>query len=74
MINEDNPQNEDAVYISLDNGRIITFARDEEDAGSIQICYEDTCLTLPATAADLLAMVEFFNEVASAKGTHKEEP
>jgi hypothetical protein len=51
------------VTVTLDNGREIHMSRSED--GGIELCNGDeACVTLPATAPEFLAILEFFQTMA----------
>jgi hypothetical protein len=58
---------DDHVEISLQDGTRITMRRGEQ---GLEVCHEgvdpeqDTCLSLPATAPEFLALMEFFQQLA----------
>lgn len=60
----------DQVEISLKDGTRITMRRDEQ---GLELCHEgadpeqDVCLSLPASAPEFLALMEFFQQLAKGE-------
>ena len=50
------PDFSDQVTLTLKDGSTVTMRRAEH---GLEICHSDTCLTLPATAPEFLALMEF---------------
>ncbi len=61
------PSTNDHVEISLKDGTLITMRRGEQ---GLELCHEradpeeSVCLSLPATAPEFLALMEFFQQLA----------
>lgn len=47
----------DAVTLTMKDGSLVTMRR--SDDGGVEICHVDSCLTLPASAPEFLALLEF---------------
>lgn len=58
-------QEEGRVEIRLPNGKTITMERDEKE---LLLCASQTCVAIPATAAEFLAIFEFFSTLADDDG------
>ncbi len=61
------PGEADEVILVLASGQHIRFRR--EVGGGMEICHERACLSMPATAAQFLALMEFFETLAKDGGT-----
>lgn len=61
------PATNDHIEIALKDGTLITMRRGEQ---GLELCHEGsnpeqgTCLSLPATAPEFLALIEFFQQLA----------
>ncbi|MDZ4263825.1 MAG: hypothetical protein U1B30_16025 [Pseudomonadota bacterium] len=51
------PDFNDEVTLTMKDGSIVRMRR--ADDGGVEICHSDTCLSLPATAPEFLALLEF---------------
>lgn len=57
------------VSIPLPNGTVITMRRDDE---GLTVCHDSACLSLPATAPQFLALLEFFQTLGSSLPEEKD--
>ncbi len=53
----DTPAFEEAASVFLRDGSEVRLRRDPK---GLEMCHKDACLSVPGTAADLLAFMEFF--------------